>query len=116
MNVAQVSPAQVEDWYSHHAAGLLIDVRERWEHGTACVDHSAKLPSGLRVCNIPMSEFMQRLTEVPHDTPLLLLCHHGVRSQSVANWLAHNDFGPIANLSGGIDAWSRELDAAIPLY
>ena len=111
MSVTQVSPAQVEDWYSRHDRALVLDVRERWEHGTANVDQSTKLPRGLRVCLIPMSEFMQRLVEVPHETPLLHTWSH-----SVANWLAHNDFGPIANLSGGIDAWSRELDAAIPLY
>jgi rhodanese-related sulfurtransferase len=116
MSVVQIRPQELASWHAAQTGAVMIDVRERWEHATSSVAESEHLPPGLTVRNIPMSELASRVHELPHDTPLVVLCHHGIRSQSVANWLAHNDFGPVANLAGGIDAWSRELDAGVPVY
>ena len=48
--------------------------------------------------------------------PVACLCHHGARSQRVAQFLAQSGFECLANVSGGIDARSRELDPAVPRY
>jgi rhodanese-related sulfurtransferase len=53
---------------------------------------------------------------VPQDRPIACLCHHGARSQRVAMFLAHQGYTDVANVAGGIDAWSRERDPGIPLY
>ena len=44
------------------------------------------------------------------------MCHHGSRSAQVAQWLARNGFTRVHNLAGGIDAWSRLVDPAVPRY
>jgi rhodanese-related sulfurtransferase len=44
------------------------------------------------------------------------LCHHGARSQRVAMFLAQQGFGEVANIAGGIDAWSAERDPSVPRY
>ena len=51
------------------------------------------------------------------DAPTLVLCHHGVRSRSVADWLVSRaGFTDVSNVTGGIDAYSRRVDPAVPLY
>jgi rhodanese-related sulfurtransferase len=44
------------------------------------------------------------------------LCHHGVRSQQVAMFLARQGFEHVVNIAGGIDAWSIERDASVAQY
>ena len=48
--------------------------------------------------------------------PVYVLCHHGVRSRSAANWLVSLGFGRVYNISGGIDAWTRRVDDSVPMY
>jgi rhodanese-related sulfurtransferase len=50
------------------------------------------------------------------DAPVLVYCHHGVRSMHAAAWLAAQGLPGVANLSGGIDAYSREADPTVPRY
>jgi rhodanese-related sulfurtransferase len=85
---------------------VLLDVREPWE----CM--LARLPFGLHV---PMQEVPDRLDELPSDRAILCLCHHGVRSARVAAWLRSRGHDA-RNIDGGIDAWSIEVDPAIPRY
>jgi rhodanese-related sulfurtransferase len=86
---------------------MLIDVREPWEHGIC------ELPSATA---IPMRAIPARYMDLPKDTELVLMCHHGVRSQQVAYFLERQGFTRLANLVGGIAAWSREIDPALPTY
>ena len=86
---------------------VLLDVREPWEISFAHITGSL---------NIPMNQIPERLAELPKDTHLVLMCHHGGRSQSVAQFLAHNGFSQLSNLVGGIHAWSTEIDSDIATY
>ena len=63
-----------------------------------------------------MGELPARLAELDASRPVACLCHHGARSLRVAAFLAHNGFGQVANITGGIDAWSHEHDPAVPRY
>ena len=74
---------------------------------------TASLPGTL---NIPMREIPGRFEELPKDKDIVVMCHHGMRSQQVAGFLVQRGFEKIFNLSGGIDAWSREVDPKVPLY
>lgn len=85
----------------------LIDVRERWEHGLANVDYATLMP---------MSEIHTRVQELEKTTPVAVLCHSGIRSAQVAGWLRQLGFGQVANITGGIDAWSITVDERIPRY
>ena len=50
------------------------------------------------------------------DTKIVFQCHHGIRSQSAAEYFQRAGFENLYNLSGGIDAWSRLVDPATPRY
>jgi rhodanese-related sulfurtransferase len=90
---------------------VVLDVREPWELQTASVK-----PLGFELRCIPMHTLGERLHELDRSTPLACLCHHGVRSQQVAIFLLQQGFSRIANISGGINAWSQELDSSVPRY
>ncbi len=84
----------------------ILDVREPWEYATAQI--GGKL--------IPMNEIPQRLAEIDREREVIVHCHHGIRSQRVAEFLQQSGFPRVVNLAGGIDAWSREVDPAVPKY
>lgn len=87
---------------------LLLDVREPWEFQTAHIE-GAKL--------MPMNEVPGRaFQELDEDQPIAVLCHHGARSLSVANWLQQQGFHRAQSVAGGIDHWSRAIDPSIPRY
>jgi rhodanese-related sulfurtransferase len=87
---------------------LLLDVREPWEF------ERARLPDSLL---IPMGEMTSRAhAELDPDEPIVVVCHHGMRSLSVAMWLRNQGFDKAQSLAGGIDAWSRTVDSGVPRY
>lgn len=94
---------------------LVIDVREPWEVQTASVT-----PEGFTLMHIPMAEIPQRIAGLQQtygaDQPIACLCHHGMRSLQVANFLTQSGFTEVVNLQGGIHAWSQQLDSGVPLY
>jgi rhodanese-related sulfurtransferase len=92
---------------SDPARVVLLDVREPWERELAVIDPSL---------HIPMQEVPARVDELPRDRPIVVYCHTGVRSAMVAGYLAQRGFSSVANLSGGIDAWSVEVDPEVPRY
>jgi rhodanese-related sulfurtransferase len=57
-----------------------------------------------------------RIDEIPRDKPLVVMCHHGGRSERVAQFLEANGYDNAINLTGGIDAWSTSVDPAVPRY
>jgi rhodanese-related sulfurtransferase len=63
-----------------------------------------------------MGELTRRHGELDAARPLVLVCHHGVRSLRAAGYLASLGFGQLINLQGGIDAWSRSVAPEIPRY
>lgn len=112
--IPQVRPSDLSAWMdSVRAQGepLVLDVREPWELQVAGVK-----PGGFELVAIPMGEIPARIRELDPHRPVACLCHHGARSLRVAGFLAQNGFAEVANIAGGIDAWSAELDAAVPRY
>ena len=85
----------------------LLDVREPWEVALGA------LPEAMTV---PMNELPERLEALPADRPLVVLCHHGQRSGHVTAWLRRLGYDNAVNLEGGIDAWARAIDPAMPTY
>lgn len=93
------------------AEPVLLDVREAWELATARLE----LP-GTRLLHIPMMTLPARLHELDRGQPILALCHHGARSLQCVAFLAQQGYEAVYNIAGGIDAWSREVDADVPRY
>jgi rhodanese-related sulfurtransferase len=86
---------------------VLLDVRELDELALA------SLPG---VLHVPMAELPSRLSELPRQRDIVVLCHSGARSGRVTSFLCANGFPQVVNLAGGIDAWSREIDPTVPRY
>ena len=86
---------------------LLLDVREPWEFERARI-------AGAQL--VPMREIPARLAEIDADREVVAICHHGGRSQQVAMFLEKSGYKKLHNLVGGVDAWSRTVDPAVPLY
>ena len=72
--------------------------------------------AAMELVAIPMGQLPMRLTELDPNRPTACLCHHGIRSLRVAAFLMQNGFDQVANITGGIDAWSHERDSAVPHY
>jgi rhodanese-related sulfurtransferase len=110
----QISPAQFIDWLTTattHGQPLVLDVRETWECELASI-----APAGCEVQIMPMQSVPNRLVELNKNRPIACLCHHGSRSMQVASFLENHGFQNIVNISGGINAWSNQVDASIPVY
>lgn len=114
--IAQIRPAEFDTWCAQaRDTGLspvVLDVREAWELQTASVNAG----DAFRLVHIPMGQVPARLQDLPPDTPIACLCHHGARSQRVALFLAERGYTRVVNIAGGIDTWSRERDPSVPFY
>ncbi len=86
---------------------VLLDVREPWEVQAASIA-GAKL--------IPMGELQRRQQELDPDDHIIVMCHGGVRSLKVTNWLREQGYGKVQSMRGGIAAWSRSVDPKVPTY
>ena len=72
--------------------------------------------AGVELLQMPMRSIPPRLHELDPARPVAVLCHHGGRSQQVALFLAQHGFARVANVAGGIDAWSLQVDPSVPRY
>jgi rhodanese-related sulfurtransferase len=91
----------------------LVDVREERELELARLPHP--------VLHLPLSRSAEWMAELPgrldRDRPVAVLCHAGVRSWHFSCWLVEqHGYDEVWNLQGGIDAWSVEVDPAVPRY
>ena len=115
--VPQILPTELTGWLQsarEQQPGQLpvvLDVREEWEVQTASVR-----ADGFRLVCIPMGQIVQRLAELDKNESVACLCHHGARSQRVAAYLMDQDYAQVVNISGGIHAWSLQLDPGVPRY
>lgn len=109
MNDPDAAPlVEVTDAARRFRAGeaILLDVREPFELRQAAVEGAL---------HIPMREVPARLSEIPKDRPVLVMCHHGGRSQAVADWLGPKGYR-VENVAGGIDAWACDVDPHVGRY
>ena len=112
--IAQVRPRELSAWLAAaRAVGepIVLDVREPAELRTASVT-----AGDFTLLAIPMGSIPSRLSELDPARPVACLCHHGGRSMQVASFLHGRGFSHVANIAGGIHAWSDELDPGIPRY
>lgn len=102
-----IEPAQIARWREQGVAFVLLDVREPDEWAAASVPQSLQ---------ISMREVPQRLAELDMQSTIAVLCHHGGRSERVADFLTARGFTDVVNVAGGIDAYARTVDPSIPVY
>lgn len=106
-SVRSLTPRQVQERLASGEPLVLLDIREPYELLLSRLENAL---------HIPLSEMDARWHEIPGDRPVIVLCHHGVRSARLIRRLQVQGRANLINLEGGIDAWSRQIDASIPRY
>lgn len=86
---------------------VVLDVREPQEIAIA------RFPGAVE---IPMQSVPSRIDELDQSGEIFVLCHHGMRSAHVAEYLAEQGFTRVGNVTGGIDAWALLVDPSVPRY
>jgi rhodanese-related sulfurtransferase len=106
--VATITPEQLSKLLERDPDDVvLLDVREPAEREAARIEPSI---------HIPMDAVPDELEQIPRDRKVVVYCHHGARSEMVAGFLEESGFPDVANLVGGIDAWSERVDPDVPRY
>ena len=105
--VTEITPAELQARRAAGTAPLVIDVREAWE---------LQLASIPGVMHVPMNEIPAKLGELDKHGEIVVMCRSGGRSMQVAQFMARNGFESVANLTGGILAWSRDVDPSVAQY
>jgi rhodanese-related sulfurtransferase len=105
--VTEITPSELQARRAAGTAPVVLDVREGWE---------VQLASIPGVLHIPMNEIPAQLSQLDPNAEIVVMCRSGGRSMQVAQFLARNGFRSVANLTGGILAWSRDVDPAVATY
>jgi len=105
--VAEITAPELDARRASGKGPVVLDVREAWELDIA------RLPD---VLHIPMAQVPSRLGELDPASEIVVMCRSGGRSMQVALFLSRNGFQSVANLTGGILAWSRDVDPSINQY
>jgi rhodanese-related sulfurtransferase len=102
----EITVQKISQWQKEGKEFRLLDVRR---------DDERELVN-LGGVHIPLDQLQDRYTELPHDKlPLIVYCHHGVRSLYATQFLKMHGYDALS-LRGGIDLWSLEIDPNVPRY
>jgi monothiol glutaredoxin len=104
--IRQISPSELKAMIDERANFEFADVRTETERSLARIEGARLLDRA----------YHDHLLTLDKETPIVFQCHHGVRSQSAAEYFEGLSFSNLYNLSGGIDAWSLKVDASVPRY
>ena len=102
----QMSPVDVAAALQSNLPPRLVDVRTREEWELARIQGAT----------LNTEELAQEMMRLPKDTPIVFHCHIGQRSLDAASYFAGHGFKNVRSMTGGIDAWSSEVDESIPRY
>ncbi|MEE8482047.1 MAG: rhodanese-like domain-containing protein [Acidiferrobacterales bacterium] len=106
--IKQLSVSELKERLDTHGQNfVLLDVRESWELQICSLPGST---------DIPMSQVPTRLDEIDPQQDVIVICHHGIRSQQIAYYLQNAGYNNLYNLRGGISAWSNEIDPSLSTY
>ena len=94
-------------WQSAAEPPLVRDVREPGEFEKARIEGAVLMP---------MRSVAARSGELDPAQEIVVICHHGIRSRMIARYLESQGFSNVINLSGGVDAWARDVDPQMPTY
>jgi adenylyltransferase/sulfurtransferase len=102
-----ITPPELKALRDRGEAVALIDVREPHEWDIVNLDGSTL---------IPMAQVVERVSEIPQDGTVVVLCKVGARSAEVLRWLHSIGLTHAKHLHGGLDAWARQVDPSMPRY
>jgi len=105
MNIPEINVKQLKEMLDNNNDFILLDVRTEMEVLTSSISSKA--------IHIPMDEIQNKLNELNKNKEIIIHCKSGKRSKKVCEYLINNQFNDVKNLSGGILAWSNEIDSTI---
>ena len=103
----EISALEAANLKKTQAEVVFLDVREDSELAICRIKGAL---------HIPMGQIPARIDALPKDKPLIVFCHHGMRSLNVLQYLEGQGFENVTNLSGGIHAWSTTVDPSVARY
>lgn len=102
------SPAQLKQYLeSRDRPPQLVDVREPWEFDYCHIAGSVL---------IPMGQIAEKAVRLAADEPVVVICHHGIRSRQVAWYLESLGFTDVINLEGGVEQWAQDVELDMRRY
>ena len=107
--MTQISPQQLSEWIvdPNRRRPVLVDVREPWEFQICRIEGSV---------HIPMSTVPAGKDRLDPGAETVMICHHGSRSFQAGLFLGRAGFSKVFNLSGGLDAWAKQVEPAMAVY
>jgi adenylyltransferase/sulfurtransferase len=105
--IQEINPIDAAAMRSQSSHALFLDVREAPELAICHIEGAL---------HIAMSELTSQLAAIPQDRPVIVLCHHGMRSRQVIQFLQTQGYDKLLNLEGGIHAWAHEVDPEMTTY
>ena len=103
----KITPAELKKRLDGSKNRVLLDVREPWEFSICKIEGAI---------NIKMSDSEKLLNDLNLKDEIVAICHHGMRSFQVCEFLESNGFTNVINLDGGIDAWAKTIDSDMAQY
>jgi rhodanese-related sulfurtransferase len=108
MRIPEQSAEQVSERLAAGEELTILDCREAFELRLASLSQP--------VLHVPLGMMEDHADELPKDKPVVVMCHHGVRSMHGASILIQAGLTQVCSMSGGIDRWSRKVDPKVPRY
>lgn len=115
LEIPEIEVAELDKKLTTSNGMVLLDVRELWELELAKIPYPDLI-------SIPMSVLSQvLLSAIPEalmekNTEIIVICHHGIRSATVTQWMLRNGWKNVRSLRGGIDAFAAQINPAIGFY
>ncbi len=103
--VPQISPTELAVALRDEEEFLLLDVREEFEADLARIEAARLIP--LRSLEAALSDL-----DDWRERRVVIHCQTGGRSRQACELLLSKGFERVENLTGGIEAWSQEVDAS----
>ena len=103
----QISAKDAAELLKKDKSARLVDVRTPEEYAAARIEGALLVDS---------DEVVQKMMAWPKETPIVVHCHHGMRSLDAAAYLIGHGFKNVMSMTGGIEAWSADVDPKVPRY
>jgi len=104
----EISAAEAAILRDNNKDAVFLDVREDSELTICRIEGALHIPMGFYIG--------QQYDSLPRDGIIVVFCHHGMRSANVQRHLESKGFENIINMTGGIHAWSQQVDSEVPTY
>ena len=105
--IQEINPIDAAKIHNQAPQALFLDVREAPELAICHIEGAL---------HIAMSELTNQLEVIPQDRPVIVFCHHGIRSRQVIQFLQSKGYNNLLNLEGGIHAWAQKVEPEMATY